>query len=248
MLQSTFSFDVFSLEFSDQVVFKLDLLQALVVFGVSLRSLNTIFLLVFFELMNKLLQLKSFCFISFDLILKLLLFVFKRELDTLFLSLFFLCLDNIFIEKISLPHLLVNLLSIFINNSFVVFISFVHQLKIQLDFFFTCLVFSFYQTSFRLLSKANILLFLLITTLLFKCFDFSSNLITFSYLFIQYSLLIFTRDLCFNNLLVVVLLLSILVSDSFFHLFVSITNFRDIFFQRLVFLLHLFVLFSFFIN
>ena len=52
LLQSALSLNVLLLKLGDQVVFELDLLKALIVLGISLRCLNTIFLLVLFELID----------------------------------------------------------------------------------------------------------------------------------------------------------------------------------------------------
>lgn len=52
LLQSALSLYVLLLKLGDQVVFELDLLKALIVLGISLRCLNTIFLLVLLELID----------------------------------------------------------------------------------------------------------------------------------------------------------------------------------------------------
>ena len=52
LLQTTLSLYVLLLKLRDQVVFELDLFKALIVLGISLRCLNTIFLLVLLELID----------------------------------------------------------------------------------------------------------------------------------------------------------------------------------------------------
>ena len=56
-LQFGFSFEIFLLEFCDEVVFELDLLEALVVSGVRCCGLVSVILLVFFKLYILLLEL-----------------------------------------------------------------------------------------------------------------------------------------------------------------------------------------------
>jgi len=81
LLQTTFSFNVLLLQLGDEVVLQLDLLQALVVLGICLRSLKPILLLVFLQLMDELLQLLSLGLIALDLVLQLLQFI-LQSLDS----------------------------------------------------------------------------------------------------------------------------------------------------------------------
>ena len=52
LFESAFSFDILLLELGDQIIFELDLLQALIVLGVGLRGFDTILLLILFKLID----------------------------------------------------------------------------------------------------------------------------------------------------------------------------------------------------
>jgi len=72
LLQAALSLYVLLLKLRDKVVFELDLFKALIVLGISLRCLNTIFLLVLLELIDQLLELLGLSLVTLDLVLELL--------------------------------------------------------------------------------------------------------------------------------------------------------------------------------
>jgi hypothetical protein len=91
LLQTALCLYVFLLKLSDQVVFELDLFKALIVLGISLRCLNTIFLLVLLELIDQLLELLGLSLVPLDLVLEFLKLALKGLDGIALFSLFLLC-------------------------------------------------------------------------------------------------------------------------------------------------------------
>jgi len=104
LLQTALCLYVFLLKLSDQVVFELDLFKALIVLGISLRCLNTIFLLVLLELIDQLLELLGLSFVPLDLILEFLKLALEGLDGITLFSLFLLCQYDILVKKVTLTH------------------------------------------------------------------------------------------------------------------------------------------------
>ena len=110
LLELALSLDIFLLEFGDDIVVELYLLQALVVLGVCLRGLKTVLLLIILKLVDELLQLLSLSLVPLNLVLKLFKLVLKGLNGANLVLFFLLSGGNILVQEISFSGLLLNVL------------------------------------------------------------------------------------------------------------------------------------------
>ena len=108
LLESTFSLNILFLQSDDQIVLDLNLFQTLIVFGISLRSFNTILLFIFLKLMNEFLKFLCFSFVTLDLVLKLLKLILQSGNGANLFTLFLLSSGDILVEQVSLTSLLLD--------------------------------------------------------------------------------------------------------------------------------------------
>jgi hypothetical protein len=127
LLQATLSLYVLLLKLRDQVVFELNLFKALIVLGISLRCLNTIFLLVFLELIDQLLELLRLSLVPLDLVLELLKLALKGLDGITLFSLFLLCQYDILVKKVTFTHFGFYALFGFINICTIILVLLVGQ-------------------------------------------------------------------------------------------------------------------------
>ena len=103
--QTRFSIDVFPLKLAYKVIFQLNLLQTRIVSSVSLRSLNTVLLLLGGQYTVSFLELLNLFLVGSVLVLDLSkLIVFSLHFVFL-LPLLFLSVDNILAKQFTLTHL-----------------------------------------------------------------------------------------------------------------------------------------------
>jgi len=133
LLEFAFSFNVFLLELGDQIVLKFDLFKATVVSSISLRSFNTVLMLVFFKILDEVVKFLDFCLIACNFVLKLFQLVFKSlDSTNLLLALFFSC-GYVLIQQISFSLFLLNFFSVFVNRFLFCFIRISDKLEVSFN-------------------------------------------------------------------------------------------------------------------
>ncbi len=99
----------------------------MIVFGIGLRCLNTIFLLVLLELIDQLLELLCLSLVPLDLILELLKLALKGLDGITLFSLFLFCQYDILVKKVTFTHFGFDALLGFIHVCAIVLVLLVSQ-------------------------------------------------------------------------------------------------------------------------
>ena len=98
--------------------------ETLIVLGICLGGFNTILLLILLKLVDQFLKFLSLGFVTLDLVLELLKFIFKSCNSADLFALFLLSCSHILVQQISFTSLLLDVLFVVLNAFFVVVIRY----------------------------------------------------------------------------------------------------------------------------